>query len=278
MGRMAIAGMRLRMLRRRTPWRPRLPNNSCPKPTPPCSRRLSLAAHDARTLPRRGPCPRRSQAPELAAPILKELVDLNLNDDQRRAVDDFGSHRLLQLARTAALAPAGAEFAEACLTAAEAKTRDPQRIAQLINQLTSPTAAARTAARVDLAASGEPAVVATLEALARETNPQRRSAIASAVVAMDPTAVDPLLGMLSTNDPTLRRGVIRILKAMNVTLAKPFIAHGDFDRQRRAPARRRDWPQQAPACAVRDRRERHRQTLALGRCDEETRRHPLPGR
>ena len=142
----------------------------------------------------------------------------------RALVDKFGSHRLLELARTTALAPAGAEFAEACMAAADAKARDPQRIAKLIEQLTAPAPAARSAARFDLAASGEPAVVATLEALARETDPQRRQAIATAVVAMDPTAVDPLLGMLTTSDPALRRTVIRILKAMNVTLAKPFIA------------------------------------------------------
>ena len=35
--------------------------------------------------------------PELAAPILKELTDLKLDDDQRAAlVDEFGSHRLLR--------------------------------------------------------------------------------------------------------------------------------------------------------------------------------------
>ncbi|MEX2093494.1 MAG: HEAT repeat domain-containing protein, partial [Pirellulales bacterium] len=163
--------------------------------------------------------------PELAAPILEELVALKLNDEQQAAlVDEFGSHRLLQLARTTALAPAGQQFAEACLTAAAAIAHDPQRIAKLIADLNAPSASVRNAARFDLASAGEPGVVAALEALARETDPQRRQAIAAAVVTMDPSAVDPLLGMLSTSDPTLRHDVIRILKAMHVTLAKPFIA------------------------------------------------------
>ncbi len=163
--------------------------------------------------------------PELAAPILQELIELNLSDEQQAAlVAEFGSHRMLQLARTAALAPAGQEFAEASMTAAAARSRDPQRIAQLIDQLTAPTASSRTAARLDLAAAGEVGVVAALEALARETDPQRRRAIATAIVYMDPAAVDPLLGMLTTSDRALRRDVIRILKAMQVTLAKPFIA------------------------------------------------------
>src|SRR5882757_221279 len=57
--------------------------------------------------------------PELAAPILKELQGLNLTDEQRaQLVNDFGSHRMLQLARNTDLAPASQQFAEACMTAA----------------------------------------------------------------------------------------------------------------------------------------------------------------
>jgi CheY-like chemotaxis protein len=163
--------------------------------------------------------------PELAAPILKELIDLNLNDQQRAAlVEEFGSHRLLQIARVASLAPAAQQFAEACMTATASQVRDPKRLAKLIDELNSPSTVTRNAARSDLANAGEPGVVATLEAMARETDPQRRWAIAAAVVSMDPAAVDPLLGMLSTTDPALRRDVLRILKAMHVTLARPFIA------------------------------------------------------
>ena len=162
--------------------------------------------------------------PELAAPILKELAALNLNDEQRAAlVTEFGSHRLLELARNPALAPAGAEFAEACMTAAETRARDPQRLAQLLEQATAGDKNARATARFDLAAAGEPAVIAAVEALARETNPERRTPLSAALVAMNPASIDPLLGMLSTTDPALRRDVIRILKAMHVTLAKPFI-------------------------------------------------------
>jgi CheY-like chemotaxis protein len=163
--------------------------------------------------------------PQLAASVLKELVDLNLsNEQQAELVGQFGSRRFLQLARVAALSPAAQQFAESCMSSAATLARDPQRLAKLIDDLNSPSATARNAARFDLAASGEPGVVATLEALARETDPQRRSAIAAAIVSMDPLAVDPLLGMLSTTDPALRRDVIRILKAMHVTLARPFIA------------------------------------------------------
>lgn len=60
--------------------------------------------------------------PELAAPILAELEQLHISDDQRAGlVDEFGSRRMLQLARHAALAPAGEKFAESCMSAAGAK-------------------------------------------------------------------------------------------------------------------------------------------------------------
>jgi hypothetical protein len=162
--------------------------------------------------------------PELAAPIFTELAEQKLSDEQLAAlVDQFGSHRLLELSRTASLAPAGQEFADRAMAAAATRARNPQRIASLIADLSAPSASARNSARYDLAATGEPGVVAALEALAREANPQHRAAIAAAVVAMDPLSVNPLLGMLATDDPALRRDVIRMLKAMRVTLAKPFI-------------------------------------------------------
>jgi len=95
--------------------------------------------------------------PELAAPILNELVALKLNDDARAdLVAEFGSHRLLELARTTALAPTAQEFAESCMAAAAARARDPRRIAQLIDELSAPSASVRNAARFDLASTGEP--------------------------------------------------------------------------------------------------------------------------
>jgi len=163
--------------------------------------------------------------PELAAPIFKELSELQLTDDQRAdLVAQFGSYRLLELARVPELAPSGQEFADACLAAAAKRDRDPKRLTQLINDLESPSAAARNAAKIDLSMTGEEGVVATLEAFARQSDPQKRQKLAAGIVAMNPSAVDPLLAMLSTSDATLRRDVIRILKEMNVSLAKPFVA------------------------------------------------------
>jgi hypothetical protein len=165
------------------------------------------------------------QRPELAAPILQELIALNLSDEQRaELVRDFGSHRLLQLARTTALAPASGEFAEACMAAAEKLARDPERMARLIEQLAAPSPDVRHMARLALDAAGEEGIVATLEALARENDPQRRAALRDAIVQMSPEAVGPLLGMLNTSDGQLQLDVIRLLEAMRVMQAMPLVA------------------------------------------------------
>jgi CheY-like chemotaxis protein len=165
------------------------------------------------------------QRPELAAPILQELIGQNLSDEQRAAlVREFGSHRMLQLARTTALGPAGAEFAEACMAAAEKRATDPQRIAGLVEQLTAPSPDVRQMARHALAAAGDQGVVATIEAFAHEQDPQRREVFMEAIAQMSPAAVGPLLGMLASANGPLKLEVIRLLEAMHVTQAAPVIA------------------------------------------------------
>jgi CheY-like chemotaxis protein len=163
--------------------------------------------------------------PELAKPILDELAQLQMSDAQRaELVTQFGSQRMLQLAKSAELAPAGVAFADACMRAAAAVANDPRRIAQLVAQLTDPSPEVRSIARNDLSALGKAGVVATLEALARERDPRRRAALAAAAAEMRPLVDGPLLAMLSTNDPSLRAEVDRILRQIRVMQAIPLLA------------------------------------------------------
>ena len=165
--------------------------------------------------------------PELAKPILDQLEALKLSDAQRAAlVQEFGTQRMLRLARTPALAPAGGEFADACLAAAAAAARDPQQLAQLIAQLSDASPSARHAAQVDLASAGQDAVVAMLEALAQEKDPQRRCVLVEAVAQMGPAAIGPLLGILveGRNQAEFGSDLIHILQAIDVSQAVPLIA------------------------------------------------------
>ncbi|MCI0333637.1 MAG: hypothetical protein L0228_10495, partial [Planctomycetes bacterium] len=162
--------------------------------------------------------------PELAKPILDELTKLPLTGAQRAVlVEQFGSRSMLRLARAKPLAPAGAEFADACMKAAAAITNDPKRIAALVAQLADPSAEIRVMARNDLAATGRAGVVATLEALANETDPARREALVAAAGQMDPLVVGPLLAMLDTRDEQLQLEVADLLKQLRAPQAIPLL-------------------------------------------------------
>jgi hypothetical protein len=162
--------------------------------------------------------------PELAKPILDELTKLNVTDAQRIAlVENFGSHSMLQLARTKELAPEGVKFADACMAAAAAAANDPKRIARLVAAAADPSPEVRTVARNDLAATGQTGATAVLEALAKETDHSRRAALLTAAAHIRPFVVGPLLAMLETGDPTLRADVAALLSKLNVPQSVPLI-------------------------------------------------------
>jgi len=162
--------------------------------------------------------------PELAKPILDELAKLPLTDAQRAdLVTRFGSRDMLMVAQAKELAPAGAQFTSACMNAAASVIKDPKRIATLVAQLAGPTTEGRLIARNDLAAIGQTGINATLEALAKETDPAQRAAIASAARQMNPLVVGPLLAMLDTADPELRATVSTLLESLSVRQAVPLL-------------------------------------------------------
>lgn len=163
--------------------------------------------------------------PELAKAILADLAKVQLTDAQRVAiVEEFGPQGMLRLARTIELAPDGATFADACMTAASAAANNPQRIAALVQQLAAPTIEARATARADLAATGKSGVVAVLQALATEADPQRRAALVAAAEFMHPLVDAPLLAMLDTRDPKLYADVAGLLLRLRVVQAAPLLA------------------------------------------------------
>lgn len=162
--------------------------------------------------------------PQLAKPILADLLKLPLTDAQRVAlVNEFGSQGMLHLARTTELAPEGATFADACMTAAAAAANNPQRIAALVKQLTDASPEARTTARNDLAATGNVGATAALEAFAREPDPPRRAMLAEAIELMHPLVNAPLLAMLTTGDSNLRTEVATLLQKLGVPQAAPVL-------------------------------------------------------
>ena len=163
--------------------------------------------------------------PELAKPIMADLAKLNLTNDQRIAiVTEFGPQGMLHIARAKELQPEAATFVDATMAAANAAANNPERIAALVSQLADPSLEVRTIARNDLAATGQVGATATLEALARETDPQRRAAMLAAIELMHPLVDGPLLAMLETNDPQLRADVAAVLERLRVPQAAALLS------------------------------------------------------
>lgn len=105
--------------------------------------------------------------PELARPILDELRALPLTDAERAAlVAEFGSYRMLTLARAKSLAPAGGEFAEACMAAAG------KSVPAVVRPSLDAQRAAERAAQI--ASVPEDADAATLSGLLSEALKQNR--------------------------------------------------------------------------------------------------------
>jgi hypothetical protein len=163
--------------------------------------------------------------PRLARPILDELTKMNFTDEQRaELLAKFGSHNMVKLARTKELAPAGGQFADACLATAKKVSTEPQHLAALVKQLSDSSPEERLMARNDLAVTGQIGANATLEALAREKDPNARAALMAAAQQMTPLVERPLLAMLATRDNTLRSDVAALLERLHVPQAAPLLA------------------------------------------------------
>jgi CheY-like chemotaxis protein len=184
--------------------------------------------------------------PELARPIMAELVKLQITDQQRiELVTEFGSSSMLKLARAKELAPAGAAFSDACMAAASTANDNPQRLTTLISQLADPSAEVRAVAQHDLAVIGQPAAKATLETFARATDARHRAALADAILTMRPFVEGPLLAMLDTSDPALRSDVARLLVELKVPRAQPFLV-GPANSERELAAALHSYAQGTP--------------------------------
>ena len=190
--------------------------------------------------------------PELAGRVLPELLAEQLDDAARAAlVREFGPARFMRLIRLdqpivaaepvaaepaegetpdVAVAPAapplaGARaFAQACLDAAAAEARDPERLAQLITALNAATEEQRYAARVDLRATGEPGIAAAFAALAAATDDATRANLIAALAEMRPAVDLPTLAVLSDARGPLRRDAAELAGRMRLSAALPLLS------------------------------------------------------
>jgi len=169
--------------------------------------------------------------PEAAALILPELLDTKIDAPTGAAlVREFGPARFMELIRLddgqdAANPLAGAgKFAQACLDAAAAEASDPRRLAELIAQLQSPSEDDRQAARADLRATGQPAVVATFAALGAAKTEDARAQLLAALADTRPLVDEPTLAVLADARGQFRRDAAELAGHLKLADAVPWLA------------------------------------------------------
>ena len=163
---------------------------------------------------------------DVAAELWKAFAKQKPNTKTQVAlVEKFGTARFLTLSRQDSQLFAGArEFVATCLETKARQSRNPQRIARMVNQLNDPAARQRHAARVDLAATSTPGAVACLEALAQAKEDSARTNIMLALVEMRPE-VDPLLiAMLADSHGQVRRDVAELAGYLQLSESIPWLA------------------------------------------------------
>jgi CheY-like chemotaxis protein len=196
----------------------------------------------------------------VAAKLLEPLTTAELSEDERAAlVIHFGSAtflRLAQLDRPLTDGPekntaptsttesseenlfAGArQFAEACMKAAGEKALDPQRIAQLVEQLADASPERRSAALADLQTTGSAGVRACMVALASRDRDQRseqkseRAQLLVALASLRPAVEEPLLAALAAQverpaqNTRFGRDLAELAGHMRLSRALPWLAH-----------------------------------------------------
>ncbi len=159
-----------------------------------------------------------------AKPLLERLNQMNLDHATLAGmVRRYGSGAFLRVALVDDLQPEGGALADRALEAARSYYRDPQRLAQWIDQLRDPSPPSRALAIVELRYGGSAAVNALLGVLADASRADEHAMIRTALVGQRSNAVGPLIAALQTSNHALRLQVIEVLGQLNDARAAVYL-------------------------------------------------------
>ena len=164
---------------------------------------------------------------DVAQVLWKEFSGTELDDAAKAAlVKHFGVARFLILARReGADGLAGArQFAETSLQAAAQLNRNPERLAQLISQLSNQNDEVRQAARSDLAVTGDAGAHACLEALAQANDEKLRTELLLTLAKMRPGVEPLLIAALADGRGQFRRDLVELAGYLRLQDAVPWLA------------------------------------------------------
>src|SRR5262245_17136454 len=135
--------------------------------------------------------------PRAAKPYVAKLAGLMLDDEQwNRLGRKFGTAEFLRMALETELAPEGKAVSDKALEATRRFSRDPKRLAGLIDRLKSASARERVAATAELTYGGDAAVNALLAVLSDAGRSGEHAGAAAALVDLGSHSTEPLIGAL----------------------------------------------------------------------------------
>jgi len=162
---------------------------------------------------------------DLAVVLWKSLGQADFDDAVcAELAAEFGTARLLKLARREATFAGARAFVDRCLKSAAVQALDPQRIAKLIADLNDPSAAVRRAARVDLSTTGTTGAAACLEALAQTEDESVRANLMFGLTSLHPEIKPLLLAALAGGQGHFRRDAAELAGYLDIREATPWLA------------------------------------------------------
>ncbi|HVX16373.1 MAG TPA: hypothetical protein VHC22_34625 [Pirellulales bacterium] len=151
--------------------------------------------------------------------LLKQLEKAKLGEDAwADLVEQFGSALFVRLGLNADLQPEGNQISDTALNAADRRSRDPARLAKLIDQLQDPSPAVRRGAMLRLASGRETAIQALTSALIDPDRAAQRPAIRTALVQFGRDAPGPLVALVRSSQPLAQVEAIYSLAELGQSL------------------------------------------------------------
>ncbi len=163
--------------------------------------------------------------PDLAKQMLDQLLAAKLDAAALADLNhQFGSATFIQMLTSAPLAPQGRQLADVVFAAGAAESRNPERLALQIKQLSDPSSDVQASALEALAGGGSYAAAALFAALASPTPPARAALARRALIEIGDDAVRPLLAALEARDAATQLKALDGLSELDVpTDAVPYL-------------------------------------------------------
>ncbi len=135
---------------------------------------------------------------------------------------EFGSGVFIRLQREPGIQPEGGRLGKQVMEAADKFAHDPQRIQQLITQLTSDSPRLRSLATIELRNISVAAINPLLQVLADANRRGEHPRVRFVLYDLGQTAIEPLIAALDSPHPLLQENVIQVLGEHRTERAVPY--------------------------------------------------------